>query len=277
MTIFFAFLPEECGFVESTMVTWTAVWGAGGKRWWLAQAALSSALPSLQPGCGGISCSRTRWVAESSMQVSVSIMGERGSSPPQVFLSLSPSTEIASICKAYPAFSPEQHSERCFSFSLCYFMYLGFPLLIRTLPPNLGASADTSHLSFFQGPEGTTRPYHPSPAPPGLPTPAHGPGPHVTTQGHERCCSRTGLQLHTDLSCPAMGPAKPDPPIPIQPHPQGGAQCPGLELGREVMKHDETWWNISSQEPCAAVGRTRRLGTTGMDLCIIPAWSDWLL
>lgn len=51
------------------------------------------------------------------------------------------------------------------------------------------------------------------------------------------CSSRTGLQLHTDLPCPAMGPTVMDPAVGPWPSlaltyrpPHGGAQCPGLGM-----------------------------------------------
>jgi len=51
--------------------------------------------------------------------------------------------------------------------------------------------------------------------------------------------SRAGLQLPTALPCSAMGPTETGPlmgpypsPASTWPHPQGGAQCPGLGLSR---------------------------------------------
>ena len=58
-----------------------------------------------------------------------------------------------------------------------------------------------------QGPEDTTRPGCPCPAPPpwGFPHPDCSPGFHFSPRGHQslpqQCCSREGLQLHTALPC----------------------------------------------------------------------------
>lgn len=81
--------------------------------------------------------------------------------------------------------------------------------------------------------------------PPGLSVPAQlpplCPGPHFSTQGRQSLpqqgCSWAGLQLHTALPCPAMGPDELDPPagpclgpVSAHPWPQGGVQCPWLAL-----------------------------------------------
>lgn len=73
-------------------------------------------------------------------------MGRRESCP-LCFSKPCPHAEITLICKVHPIFFHEQHSKGLFSL----FPFLpGFPLLCFILPPNLGACADTSHLSLCQ-------------------------------------------------------------------------------------------------------------------------------
>lgn len=207
---------RECGKCDGNL---DSCLGTGECCW---AALLTVALFSDHLDCGGISCSRTRWVVKSSMAGWLR-------------------TDITWICKVYPAFSPVKHWKWVSpfpSFLWPYKMYFSLLVIISYLE----AYADTSHPPPLSILPGLLLPCSWARSP--LWPPA--PGSAMTQQGWFQLLlpgHRSFEPGPPTSSCPGLSPT-----------PVGVSNGQGWSWAEEMMKYDEAY-------PCPGFRGITRLET----------------